>query len=209
MAEFWASTYGFALSVLLQGLAIIAFVMGSLIFMVYGDRKIWAAVQMRRGPNVVGPWGLLQTFADALKYIVKEIVIPAGADKFIFFLAPFLSMMLALFAFVAIPFDEGWVMANINVGILFIFAASSLEVYGWASWSKDKAIFGLRNPSDKPQTYYLNLMKDFEIPKGEASRFTLQAVYGSNPTVPVNYQDAAIVTLQPLETLVFEATPVK
>ncbi len=150
MAEFWASPYGFALSLLLQGLAVIAFVMGSLIFMVYGDRKIWAAVQMRRGPNVVGPWGLLQTFADALKYIVKEIVIPAGADKFVYFLAPFLSMMLALFAFVVIPFDEGWVMANINVGILFIFAASSLEVYGvimggWASNSKYPFLASLRS----------------------------------------------------------------
>ena len=150
MAEFWASPYGFALSMLLQGLAVIAFVMGSLIFMVYGDRKIWAAVQMRRGPNVVGPWGLLQTFADALKYIVKEIVIPAGADKFVYFLAPFLSMMLALFAFVVIPFDEGWVMANINVGILFIFAASSLEVYGvimggWASNSKYPFLASLRS----------------------------------------------------------------
>ncbi|MFT4013463.1 MAG: NADH-quinone oxidoreductase subunit NuoH [Paracoccus sp. (in: a-proteobacteria)] len=150
MAEFWGSPFGFALSLLLQGLAIIAFVMGSLIFMVYGDRKIWAAVQMRRGPNVVGPWGLLQTFADALKYIVKEIVIPAGADKFVFFLAPFLSMMLALFAFVVVPFDEGWVMANINVGILFIFAASSLEVYGaimggWASNSKYPFLASLRS----------------------------------------------------------------
>ena len=83
MAEFWASPLGFAIIMLLQGLAVIAFVMGSLIFMVYGDRKIWAAVQMRRGPNVVGPWGLLQTFADALKYVLKEIVIPAGADKFV------------------------------------------------------------------------------------------------------------------------------
>ncbi|RDW14829.1 NADH-quinone oxidoreductase subunit NuoH [Paracoccus thiocyanatus] len=150
MAEFWASPYGFALSLLLQGLAVIAFVMGSLIFMVYGDRKIWAAVQMRRGPNVVGPWGLLQTFADALKYVVKEIVIPAGADKFVYFLAPFLSMMLALFTFVVIPFDEGWVMANINVGILFIFAASSLEVYGvimggWASNSKYPFLASLRS----------------------------------------------------------------
>ena len=150
MADFWASPWGFALSLLLQGLAIIAFVMGSLIFMVYGDRKIWAAVQMRRGPNVVGPWGLLQTFADALKYVVKEIVVPAGADKFVYFLAPFLSMMLALFAFVVIPFDQGWVMANINVGILFIFAASSLEVYGvimggWASNSKYPFLASLRS----------------------------------------------------------------
>lgn len=134
---------------LAQGLAVIAFVMLSLIFLVYGDRKIWAAVQMRRGPNVVGPWGLLQTFADALKYVLKEIVIPAGADKFIFFLAPFLSMTLALLAFVAIPFAPGWVMADINVGILFIFAVSSLEVYGvimggWASNSKYPFLSALR-----------------------------------------------------------------
>lgn len=150
MADFWASSWGIALSLLLQGLALIAFVMGSLIYMVYGDRKVWAAVQMRRGPNVVGPWGLLQTFADALKYIVKEVVIPAGADKFVFFLAPFLSMVLALLAFVAIPFAPGWVMADINVGILFIFAVSSLEVYGvimggWASNSKYPFLGSLRS----------------------------------------------------------------
>ncbi|SIS61958.1 NADH-quinone oxidoreductase subunit NuoH [Paracoccus saliphilus] len=150
MADFWASSWGIALSLLLQGLALIAFVMGSLIYMVYGDRKVWAAVQMRRGPNVVGPWGLLQTFADALKYIVKEVVIPAGADKFVFFLAPFLSMVLAMLAFVAIPFAPGWVMADINVGILFIFAVSSLEVYGvimggWASNSKYPFLGSLRS----------------------------------------------------------------
>ncbi|WP_312530866.1 NADH-quinone oxidoreductase subunit NuoH [Paracoccus sp. (in: a-proteobacteria)] len=149
MAGFWSSYLGHALILLLQGLAIIAFVMMSLVYMVYGDRKIWAAVQMRRGPNVVGPWGLFQTFADALKYVFKEIVIPAGADKFVFFLAPFLSMVLALFAFVAVPFDDGWVMANINVGILFIFATSSLEVYGvimggWASNSKYPFLSSIR-----------------------------------------------------------------
>ncbi|WP_347139950.1 NADH-quinone oxidoreductase subunit NuoH [Paracoccus sp. SSK6] len=149
MAEFWASSLGMAILLLAQGLAVIAFVMLSLIFLVYGDRKIWAAVQMRRGPNVVGPWGLLQTFADALKYVLKEIVIPAGADKFVFFLAPFLSMTLALLAFVAIPFAPGWVMADINVGILFIFAVSSLEVYGvimggWASNSKYPFLSSLR-----------------------------------------------------------------
>ncbi len=149
MAEFWASSLGVTVILLAQGLAVIAFVMLSLIFLVYGDRKIWAAVQMRRGPNVVGPWGLLQTFADALKYVLKEIVIPAGADKFVFFLAPFLSMTLALLAFVAIPFAPGWVMADINVGILFIFAVSSLEVYGvimggWASNSKYPFLSSLR-----------------------------------------------------------------
>ena len=150
MADFWVSSWGIAIILLAQGLAIIAFVMLSLVYMVYGDRKVWAAVQMRRGPNVVGPWGLLQTFADALKFVVKEVVVPAGADKFVFFLAPFLSMMLALLAFVAIPFAPGWVMADVNVGILFIFAVSSLEVYGvimggWASNSKYPFLGSLRS----------------------------------------------------------------
>ncbi|WP_273699874.1 NADH-quinone oxidoreductase subunit NuoH [Paracoccus sphaerophysae] len=150
MADFLASPLGIAVIILAQGLGIIAFVMISLLFLVYGDRKIWAAVQMRRGPNVVGPWGLLQSVADALKYVVKEIVIPAGADKFVYFLAPFLSMMLALFAWVVIPFAPGWVMANINVGVLFIFAVSSLEVYGvimggWASNSKYPFLASLRS----------------------------------------------------------------
>ena len=150
MAEFLASPLGIAVILLAQGLGIIAFVMISLLFLVYGDRKIWAAVQMRRGPNVVGPFGLLQSVADALKYVVKEIVVPAGADKFVYFLAPFLSMMLALLAWVVIPFSDGWVMANINVGILFIFAVSSLEVYGvimggWASNSKYPFLASLRS----------------------------------------------------------------
>lgn len=150
MAEFFASPLGTAVILLAQGLAIIAFVMISLLFLVYGDRKVWAAVQMRRGPNVVGPWGLLQSVADALKYVVKEIVVPAGADKFVFFLAPFLSMMLAMLAWVVVPFAPGWVMANINVGVLFIFAVSSLEVYGvimggWASNSKYPFLASLRS----------------------------------------------------------------
>ncbi|MFK3707672.1 enterotoxin [Klebsiella sp. NPDC088457] len=86
---------------------------------------------------------------------------------------------------------------------------TALEVYGWASWNKDKAILGLRNPSDKPQSYYLNLTKDFEIPQGEATHFAMKAVYGRNSTVPENYKDAVVITLQPLQTLVFEATPMK
>jgi NADH-quinone oxidoreductase subunit H len=150
MDGFFDTTLGTAVLLILQSLAVVAFVMGSLIFMVYGDRKIWAAVQMRRGPNVVGPWGLLQTFADALKYVVKEIVVPAGVDRAVYFLAPMLSFVLALLAFAVIPFDEGWVLADINVAILFVFAVSSLEVYGvimggWGSNSKYAFLGGLRS----------------------------------------------------------------
>ncbi len=141
MADFLATPLGTFLLIVVQGLGIIAFVMLSLLFLVYGDRKIWAAVQMRKGPNVVGAFGLLQSVADALKYVVKEIVVPAGADKFVFFLAPMLSFVLAILAWAVIPFHPGWVLADINVAILFVFAVSSLEVYGvimggWASNSK-------------------------------------------------------------------------
>ena len=150
MAEFLATPLGTALLIAVQGLGIIAFVMLSLLFLVYGDRKIWAAVQMRRGPNVVGAFGLLQSVADALKYVVKEIVVPAGADKFVFFLAPMLSLVLAILAWAVIPFNEGWVLADINVAILFVFAVSSLEVYGvimggWASNSKYPFLGSLRS----------------------------------------------------------------
>ncbi|MBN2740272.1 MAG: NADH-quinone oxidoreductase subunit NuoH [Rhodobacteraceae bacterium] len=150
MAEFLATPLGMFLLILVQGLGIIAFVMISLLFLVYGDRKIWAAVQMRRGPNVVGPWGILQSVADALKYVVKEIVIPAGADKVVFFLAPLLSFVLAILAWAVIPFAPGWVLANINVAVLFVFAVSSLEVYGvimggWASNSKYPFLGSLRS----------------------------------------------------------------
>ena len=150
MADFLQTGLGIALLIALQSLAIVAFVMISLLFLVYGDRKIWAAVQMRKGPNVVGPFGLLQSVADALKYVVKEIVVPAGADRAVFFLAPILSFVLAILAWAVIPFDSGWVLADINVAILFVFAASSLEVYGvimggWASNSKYPFLGSLRS----------------------------------------------------------------
>ncbi len=150
MAEFLATPLGTFLLIAVQALGIIAFVMLSLLFLVYGDRKIWAAVQMRRGPNVVGPWGILQSVADALKYVVKEIVVPAGADKFVFFLAPMLSFVLAILAWAVIPFHPGWVLADINVAILFVFAISSLEVYGvimggWASNSKYPFLGSMRS----------------------------------------------------------------
>ena len=150
MTDFLATPMGTAVLILAQTLLVVGFVMISMLFLVYGDRKIWAAVQMRRGPNVVGPWGLLQTVADAAKYVFKEIVVPAGADRPVFFLAPMLSFVLAMMAWAVIPFDDGWVLANINVAILFVFAMSSLEVYGvimggWASNSKYPFLGSLRS----------------------------------------------------------------
>lgn len=150
MADFFATSTGIAVIIVAQCLAMLAFVMISLLFLVYGDRKIWAAVQMRRGPNVVGPFGLLQTVADALKYVVKEIVIPAGADKTVFLLAPLTSFVLAMVAWAVIPFGDNWVLSDINVAILYVFAVSSLEVYGvimggWASNSKYPFLGSLRS----------------------------------------------------------------
>jgi len=150
MADFLNTPGGIALIIVAQCLAVVAFVMISLLFLVYGDRKVWAAVQMRRGPNVVGAWGLLQTVADALKYVVKEIVVPAGSDKTVFMLAPLTSFVLALIAWAVIPFDDTWVLSDINVAILYVFAVSSLEVYGvimggWASNSKYPFLGSLRS----------------------------------------------------------------
>src|SRR3569832_1958214 len=116
---------------------------------ILADRKIWAAVQMRRGPNVVGPFGLLQTIADAVKFLLKEVIVPAGANKVIFFLAPLVTATLAFAGWAVVPLDNGWVAADINVGILYLFAMSSLGVYGiimagWASNSKYPFLSALR-----------------------------------------------------------------
>ncbi|MGR3572156.1 NADH-quinone oxidoreductase subunit NuoH [Brevirhabdus sp.] len=150
MADFFSTGLGIALIIVAQSLAVIGFVMISLLFLVYGDRKIWAAVQMRRGPNVVGAFGLLQSVADALKYVLKEIVVPAGSDKVVFLLAPLVAFVLSIMAWAVIPFSEGWVLADINVAILYVFAVSSLEVYGvimggWASNSKYPFLGSLRS----------------------------------------------------------------
>jgi NADH-quinone oxidoreductase subunit H len=131
-------------------LLVVIWVLLSLAFLLLADRKIWAGVQMRKGPNVVGPFGLLQSFADFGKFVLKEIIIPAGADKLVFLLAPLLSLVLAFVGWAVVPFAPGWVVSNLNVGILYLLAMSSLGVYGiimggWASNSKYPFLGALRS----------------------------------------------------------------
>jgi NADH-quinone oxidoreductase subunit H len=133
-----------------KSLLMIVLLLVYIAYALYADRKIWAAVQLRRGPNVVGPWGLMQSFADLLKFVVKEPVIPASANKGMFLLAPLLTAVLALASWAVIPLADGWAIADINVGILYIFAISSLGVYGvlmggWASNSKYPFLGALRS----------------------------------------------------------------
>ncbi|EMD84274.1 NADH-quinone oxidoreductase subunit NuoH [Pacificimonas flava] len=142
--------FGYLVGYTLLVLAIVLPVLIGVAYAVYADRKIWAAAQMRRGPNVVGPFGLLQSFADGLKVFLKETIIPAGANKGVFLLAPMITFTLALVGWAVIPFSAELVLADINVGILYIFAVSSLGVYGiimsgWASNSKYPFIGGLRS----------------------------------------------------------------
>ena len=149
MEFFW--TYLWPLIVIVaESLLLLVLLLIVVAYILLADRKIWAAVQIRRGPNVVGPWGLFQSFADLLKFMVKEPVIPAGANKGVFLLAPLVTCVLALAAWAVIPLNVGWVIADINVGILYIFAISSLMVYGvimagWASNSKYPFLAALRS----------------------------------------------------------------
>src|SRR6202158_6366798 len=130
MAELWTGYIWPLVVIAAQSVLLLVILLIAVAYVLYADRKIWAAVQIRRGPNVVGPWGLLQSFADLLKFVLKEPIIPAGANKGVFLLAPLVTCVLALSAWAVIPFDVGWSIAEINVGVLYIFAISSLLVYG-------------------------------------------------------------------------------
>jgi NADH-quinone oxidoreductase subunit H len=155
MAEFFSSAFwtGFLWPLIImiaQSLLLLVVLLIAIAYILLADRKIWAAVQIRRGPNVVGPWGLLQSFADLLKFVLKEPIIPAGANKGVFLLAPLVSCVLALAAWAVIPMDLGWVISDINVGVLYIFAISSLSIYGiimagWSSNSKYPFLAALRS----------------------------------------------------------------
>jgi len=155
MAEFFASAFwtGFLwplIVMLFESVLLLVVLLVAIAYILLADRKIWAAVQIRRGPNVVGPWGLFQSFADLLKFVLKEPIIPSGANKGVFLLAPLVSCVLALSAWAVIPTALGWVISDINVGILYIFAISSLSIYGiimagWSSNSKYPFLAALRS----------------------------------------------------------------
>ena len=149
MAEFWTSTLWPLIIMVAQSLLVLVVLLIAIAYILLADRKIWAAVQIRRGPNVVGPFGLFQSFADLLKFVLKEPVVPSSANKGVFLLAPLVSCVLALAAWAVIPMNLGWVIADLNVGVLYIFAISSLSVYGiimagWSSNSKYPFLSALR-----------------------------------------------------------------
>jgi NADH-quinone oxidoreductase subunit H len=150
MPELWTDYLWPVIVIVAQSVLLLVLLLIITAFVLYADRKIWAAVQIRRGPNVVGPWGLLQSFADLIKFALKEPIIPSGANKGVFLLAPLVSAALALSAWAVIPVAADWEIADVNVGVLYIFAISSLMVYGvimggWASNSKYPFLAALRS----------------------------------------------------------------
>jgi NADH-quinone oxidoreductase subunit H len=183
----WTQTTWFipALIILAKSLALLVALLVIIAFFLLADRKIWAAVQLRRGPNVVGPFGLFQSFADLLKFVLKEPVIPASSDKILFLLAPLITCVLALAAWGVMPVAEGWAIADINVGVLYIFAISSLGVYGviiggWASNSKYPFLGALRSAAQ---------MVSYEVSIGFVIITVLMVVGSLNLTDIVQAQD--------------------
>lgn len=150
LEAFFQTPLGFVILTLLKTLALIVPLLIGVAYLTYFERRVMGAIQLRKGPNVVGPFGLMQPFADALKMLMKETVIPAGSDKVLFLLAPMITFGLAIVAWAVIPVNDGWAIANINVGVLYLFAISSLGVYGviiagWASNSKYAFLGALRS----------------------------------------------------------------
>ncbi len=188
MSDFFTNSYlGIGLLTLGQVLLILLPLLLALAFLMYADRKIWAAVMMRRGPNVVGVFGLLQSFADLLKYVFKEVVVPAGADRPVYFLAPMIALVMSLITWAVIPFNEGWILADINVAILYILAISSLEVYGiimggWASNSKYPFLGSLRSAAQ---------MISYEVSMGLIIIGVIISAGSMNLTAIVHAQDGA------------------
>src|SRR6187401_3344331 len=190
MAEFFSSAFwtGFLWPLIImvaQSVMLLVILLVAIAYILLADRKIWAAVQIRRGPNVVGPWGLFQSFADLLKFVLKEPTIPAGANKGVFLLAPLVTCTLALAAWAVIPVNVGWVIADINVGVLYIFAISSLSIYGiimagWSSNSKYPFLAALRSAAQ---------MVSYEVSIGFVIITVLLCVGSLNLSLIVDAQD--------------------
>ena len=173
-----------------QSLLLLVVLLVVIAYVLLADRKIWAAVQMRRGPNVVGPFGLLQSFADLLKFVLKEPVIPSGSNKVIFLLGPLVTVTVALAAWAVVPVADGWVISNINVGILYLLAVSSLGVYGiimggWASNSKYPFLSALRSAAQ---------MVSYEVSIGFVIVTVLLCVGSLNLTDIVMAQQSGLAT---------------
>jgi NADH-quinone oxidoreductase subunit H len=192
--EIWQVYLWPLLVMVFQSLVLLVILLVIIAFLLLMDRKVWAAVQLRRGPNVVGPFGLLQSFADLLKFVLKEPVIPAGADKGVFLLAPLVASVLALAAWAVIPVNEDglgrWVISDLNVGVLYLFAISSLGVYGiimggWASNSKYPFLGSLRSAAQ---------MVSYEVSIGFVIITVLLCVGSLNLTEIVNAQKTGIGT---------------
>ncbi|MEN0075065.1 MAG: NADH-quinone oxidoreductase subunit NuoH [Paracraurococcus sp.] len=204
MDGFLATPVGILAITLAQTLALLVPVLIAVAYLTYAERKVLAAMQLRKGPNVVGPFGLLQPFADALKMLMKETIVPSGANRYLFLFAPMLTFLLAMLAWAVIPVNEGWAIADINVGILYLFAISSLGVYGiiiagWASNSKYAFLGALRSAAQ---------MVSYEVSMGFVIVTVLMCVGSLNLTAIVKAQETVwfFLPLFPMFVIFFIST---
>ncbi len=205
MVEFFTTNpFGILILTVIKALLILAPLLVAVAMMTLAERKIMAAIQLRRGPNVVGPFGLFQPFADAIKMIMKETIIPTGANRILFLMAPMLTFALAMIAWAVIPVNDGWAIADINVGILYLFAVSSLGVYGiiiagWASNSKYPFLGALRSAAQ---------MVSYEVSMGFVIVTVLLCVGSMNLNAIVKAQETIwfIIPLFPMAIIFFIST---
>ena len=204
MTAFLATPFGTLTLTVVQTLAVLVPVLVSVAYLTLAERKVMAAMQMRQGPNRVGPFGLLQPFADALKMLMKETIVPTGASRILFLMAPLLTMTLAMIAWAVIPVTDGWAIANINVGVLYLFAISSLGVYGiviagWASNSKYAFLGAMRSAAQ---------MVSYEVSMGFVMVTVLLCAGSLNLTDIVRAQEHVffVVPLFPMFVVFFIST---
>ncbi len=204
MDFFFTNPIGILILTVVKALALLVPLLVGVAYLTYAERKVMAAMQLRKGPNVVGPFGLFQPFADAIKMLMKETIVPTGANRVLFLLAPMLTFMLAMLAWAVIPVNDGWAIADINVGILYLFAISSLGVYGviiagWASNSKYAFLGALRSAAQ---------MVSYEVSMGFVIVTVLLCVGSLNLTEIVRAQSTVwfVIPLFPMFVIFFIST---